>query len=36
VLKAALELGGTALGAGENLIENFKKMNDARLQRFGK
>jgi hypothetical protein len=35
-LKAALELGGTALGAGENLIENFKKMNDARFKRFGK
>lgn len=35
-LKVAIELGGAALGAGENLIENFKKMNDARAQRFGK
>lgn len=35
-MKAAIELGGAALGAGENLIENFKKMNEARATRYGK
>jgi transcriptional regulator with XRE-family HTH domain len=35
-LKAVVELGGAALGAGENLIENFKKMNEARTTRYGK
>jgi transcriptional regulator with XRE-family HTH domain len=35
-LKAAIELGGTALGTGENLVDNFKKMNEARAVRFGK
>jgi transcriptional regulator with XRE-family HTH domain len=35
-LKSAITLGESALGDGENLVENFKKMNDARVQRFGK
>jgi hypothetical protein len=35
-LKSAIELGSSALGDGENLIENFKKMNAARVSRFGK
>jgi hypothetical protein len=35
-LKATIELGGAALGAGENLIENFRKMNEARTTRYGK
>jgi transcriptional regulator with XRE-family HTH domain len=35
-LKPALELGGMALGAGENLIENFRNMNEARVTRYGR
>jgi transcriptional regulator with XRE-family HTH domain len=35
-LESAIKLGSSALGDGENLIENFKKMNDARAIRLGK
>jgi transcriptional regulator with XRE-family HTH domain len=35
-LKSAITLGESALGDGENLVGNFKKVNDARVQRFGK
>jgi hypothetical protein len=35
-LKSAITLGESALGDGENLVGIFKKMNDARVQRFGK
>ena len=35
-LKVIIELGGLALGAGENLIETFKKVNEARATRYGK
>jgi hypothetical protein len=35
-VKSAITLGESALGEGENLINNFKKMNDARVKRFGK
>jgi transcriptional regulator with XRE-family HTH domain len=33
-LKSAIDLGSSALGDGENVIENFKKMNAARAIRF--
>jgi transcriptional regulator with XRE-family HTH domain len=35
-LNSAIEVGSLALGDGENLIENFKKANQARAIRFGK
>jgi hypothetical protein len=35
-LKSAITLSESALGDGENLIENFQKVNAARVARFGK
>ena len=34
-LKSAISLGESALGDGQNLVENFKKFNAERIKRFG-
>jgi transcriptional regulator with XRE-family HTH domain len=34
-LKSAIALGESALGDGQNLVENFKKFNVERVKRFG-
>lgn len=35
-LEQAIKTGESALGAGQNIIENFQKLNAARVERFGK
>jgi hypothetical protein len=35
-VEQAIRIGESALGAGQNIIENFQKANAARVQRFGK
>ncbi len=34
-LRSAIALGESALGDGQNLVENFKKFNSERVRRFG-
>lgn len=35
-LEQAIKVGESALATGQNIIENFQKLNAARVQRFGK